>query len=425
MLFWVVFSLICLFICIGTFKKPAIGIAAVWCMYGLEQWAQGNQLIFLTNSALINILIGTNAVIAFTLIVFRGGGAFKYYPSLALLILFLFGYSYISVQWSPRIDLSYGIWHKFWPYLIILLMISPLLFNKIEDFKYVFSSFALVGGILVIMLIFQVDWVDRRIVLTGGIGGFKRYTNDQLGNPLTIAQLGGYVFFATILIKNHSIKLLKYLKWPIAATCLILIVKSGSRGQLIGVFISMMLTWPIVNKISSIKGFFSILFLVGSIYSVVLWSLDAFWKDSSRWDDSAMEHSMGGRFDNAFVLLDHWGRSGIHMLIGLGNSASFDPRIIGIYPHFLPFEILGEEGVIGFAIYLLILMSIVRIGFNLYKRVKSVNIVNQYFAVLLSMVIYSFLISLKQGSLLGNMEFFMAAIMLAKFDKLTKDYVEA
>lgn len=421
MLFWIVFLLICLLLSIGTLKKPGLGIAGIWCMYGLEQWAQGNQLVFLANSALVNMLVGINASMAFLIILFKGGKPFSNYPLLAVVILFLFAYSFISVQWSPRIDLSYGIWNKFWPYFLILLIISPLLVNNAYDFEYIFSYFVLIGGVLVYMLIFQVDWVDRRIVLTGGMSGFKRYSNDQLGNPLTIAQLGGYVFFATIYIKNNSLKILKLLKWPIAAACLILIVKSGSRGQLIGVFISLMLTWPLVNKISNIKGFISILSLIISIYSVVFWSLDTFWKDSARWKDSEMEHSMGGRFDNAFILLDHWANGGISMLFGLGNSASFDPRIIGIYPHFLPFEILGEEGIIGFGIYILILILIIKLSINVYKRVKGDKVIGRHYAVLLSMVIYSFLISLKQGSLLGNMEFFMAAIILAKFDKLTKN----
>ncbi|WAR45344.1 hypothetical protein [Methylomonas rapida] len=421
MLFWAAFSLICLLLVAGTINRPSIAMIGIWCMYGLEQWAQSNQIIFIEKSWLINIFIGVNALIGFLLMGFKRGNPFKNYPMLAILILILFAYSFISVQWSPRIDLSYDLWRKFWPYLITLLIINPLLFSKHEDIKPVLSYFVIIGGILVYMLAFEVEWFHRRIVLTGGRGGFSHYLNEQLGNPLTVAQLGGYVFFSALLIKEHSIKILKILKWPIAALCLVLIIRSGSRGQLIGVFFSLMLTWPLVNKVSNIKGFFTILFLLASITWVVTWSLDEFWKGSSRWKDSEMEQSMGGRFDNAFVLLDHWGRSGIKMFIGLGNSASFDPRILGIYPHFLPFEILGEEGIIGFSLYILILIFLLKTIIRTYKKIKLDIKMNQYAAVLLSMVFYSFLLSLKQGSLLGNMEFFMAAIILAKYEKIVEN----
>lgn len=421
MLFWVTFILICFYTIISTVRKPSVAIAAVWCMYGLEQWAQGNKAIFIHNSALVNIFIGANALIGLLLILIKRGRPFKSYPSIAVLIIMLFAYSFLSVQWAPRIDLSYEVWHKYWAYLITFLIITPFLFGKIEDFKPVFSYFVLIGGILVYMLVFQVEWFHRRIVLTGGAVGFSHYFDAQLGNPLTAAQLAGYVFFASVLIKDHSIRILKLLKWPIAALCMILIVKSGSRGQLIGAFVSLLLAWPMVNKVSSIKGFFSIMVFIASISSVVIWALDEFWKGSSRWKDSEMEESMGGRFDNAFILLDHWGHSGFKMFIGLGNSASYDPKIIGIYPHFLPFEILGEEGFVGLTLYLSILFFLLKSIIDTYKYISKDPIAKQYCAALISMVSYSFILSLKQGSLLGNMEFFMASIIVAKFGLVAKN----
>src|SRR5690606_5492751 len=135
-----------------------------------------------------------------------------------------------------------------------------------------------------------------------------------------------------------------------------------------------------------------------------------------RYSADTMTEDVQGRLNMATKLIAAWFDSPISILFGLGNSASFDPSIIGIYPHFLPLEILGEEGFVGFAVYFAIVLLITG------KVLKSLRYVRtkRYlpgeiagFSLGTSIWIYTFLLTLKQGNLLGNTVFFTISIILA------------
>ena len=424
MIFLSLISLVFLSLFIFTIRTPAVALVGVWCIYAIEQWAQGSNIFFIRHNSFINIVVGILVLTGVMIKLFKYHQLLKYYPKIVVPILFLFIYSFISIQWTQRIDLSYEIWSTYWPYLITFLILSPLLLTKNDEFKSVFNVFIVIGGLVVYGLLFHVEWFHRRIVFIGG-----RFENELLGNPLAVAQMAGYLFFVCMFMLRQSISdkfnyLFVPIKLMVGVICLLLIVKSGSRGQLLGLIATFILFLPLVYKLTSIKGFLLVSIFSLLIVGAIIWGLDEFWgqsSNSSRWNQKEMETSMGGRFDNAFVLLDHWYKDPLTMLVGLGNSASYNPKIIGIYPHFVPFEILGEEGVIGFFVYILILVSIVRIGFRLFIETKGSALDRQYFTIFLSMVFYSFTISLKQGSLLGNMEFFMAAIILGKYELILKN----
>jgi len=345
---------------------------------------------------------------------------FKDYPKVAFPILLLFAYSFISIYWTQRIDLSYEIWGKYWPYFITFLILSPLLPAKHDEFKLVFNIFIIIGGLVVYALLFHVEWFHRRIVFVGG-----RFNNELLGNPLAVAQMAGYLFLICMFMLRKQVDekfnyLMAFIKLVVGVICLLLIVKSGSRGQLLGLIATFIILFPFVYKITSFKGIALISIFGLLIVGAIVWGLDEFWNESSRWSEEAMQHSIGGRFDNAFVLLSHWYKDPLTILVGLGNSASYNPNILGIYPHFIPFEILGEEGLIGFFVYIMILINIISIARRGFKATKSSIVDRQYLTMFLAMVCYSFFLSLKQSSLLGNMEFFMAVIILGKYELMLK-----
>ena len=130
-------------------------------------------------------------------------------------------------------------------------------------------------------------------------------------------------------------------------------------------------------------------------------------------------------------MLDAWMDSPGTMLVGLGNSASYDPNItdctspVGCYPHNLWVEILTEEGIIGFAIYLALV---------LYVSVAAVRAISDQsvdekhksaLKVLFAFMIFELILSLKQGSLLGTWRFFLFAILLDRSVNLMYQPVDA
>jgi len=387
-------------------------------MFGLEQWAQASEAFFLLHQSFTNLTIGCVIVFGLIINLIKSRPIFANYPPVGWLILLLFLYAFISASWAPRPDLSYEVWAKAWPYIITFVVLAPLLITRLPDLEPVFLLIIVMGGVLALLLTFGVEWHFRRIVLSARFGG------EVYGNPLAVAQMAGNVVFAALLLKGRKTK--KYfdpIKWVLAAICLVLIIKSGSRGQLIALFLSLIVTWPLAHSIQNFKGFLFALGLLAIVFFVSSWALTEFWGKTDRWSDQSMNEAVGGRLDQAFVLLTHWLKNVFTIFFGLGNSASYDPRIIGLYPHFVPLEILGEEGLIGFSLYLYIIFSGIKSAVESYSLTKNSDQARQLLAVLCSMSIYAFLLSLKQGSLLSNLEFFMFIILLVKYEILLKNSI--
>jgi hypothetical protein len=266
-----------------------------------------------------------------------------------------------------------------------------------------------------------VEWEYRSIVLSSH--GMPIY-----GNPLAPAQIAGNVAFATLFLKfKHKIKIWALLKWIVIALNLALIVKSGSRGQLIAAILLMGLALPFSQQIHSIKGWIVIAITISSIASITYWTLDLFWGGSQkiggqiagRWSEETMSEDMAGRFDNVLLLMRLWFSTPMTLLFGLGNSTSYDPRVIGIYPHFVPAEILCEEGLIGFVLFILILLLTIRSVVHTYEKVKHNEQDRSVLVVLCLMFLYAFILSMKQGSMIGNLDLFMFVIMIGKFERIT------
>jgi len=400
---------------VALWKHPAVALAGVLCMFGLEQWGQASHHFFLQNPAFTNVLIGGILVLALISKVLKGESLFENYPATGWLVLALFSYACVSAIWAPRPDLSFDVWSGRAPYVLTLIVLAPLVISQSSDLQVSFKTLILVGSFLIILLLAFVSWDSRLIVLGEG-----------RGNPLAVSSMAGMVALVAILVDVWpSSKLWKLLRWVVVILCMILIVRSGSRGQLLGAIAVAVMCWPLSRKGTSLKHFLSLLCLVLFLGGITSFALEEFWAEKSsyfaggsRWSEEAMAGAMVGRFEQGLYIVGLWLDSPETIFFGLGNSASYDPRILGIYPHFVPLEILAEEGVIGASLFLMILYVTARSALRCYRFVYLDPKERSIFAGLLALFLYTFLLSLKQGSLLGNLEPFMFAIMLGKQAKL-------
>ncbi len=404
---------------ITLWKHPGVALAAVLCMFGLEQLGQATTTFFAQHHTATNYLIGGILVLALLVQgAKKGFSLLAGYPPVGWLTLALFLYAFASTQWAPRADISLDLWASRWPYLIAIVVFSPLLITQSRDLRAANIGMLVIGGVLTILLLFFVKWEYRRIVL-----------GHDLGNPLAVSSMASMVVLIAVLADPWpESKLWLPIKWALVALCLALVVRSGSRGQLLGVIAISAACWPISRQIENVKQFFAWTCLLLFLGGITTWSLQEFWAEQemyyaggNRWSDQAMEGAMSGRFDNAILLVQLCYRSVKTIIFGLGNSASFDPRILGIYPHFVPLEILAEEGLIGFALFGLVLFSAARNAFKCHSQVNMTPIDRKVFSALLALFLFASLLSLKQGSLLGNLEPFMFAIILGKHSKIFPD----
>ncbi|MCC6142136.1 MAG: hypothetical protein IT389_16165 [Nitrospira sp.] len=136
----------------------------------------------------------------------------------------------------------------------------------------------------------------------------------------------------------------------------------------------------------------------------------------SRWGEEGAKEDVYGRLNNAMRLVHLAYETPETMLLGLGNSASYDPRILGIYPHFVPLEVLAEEGLIGFGLYALILYYLFKSVVRSFRLIGDDQSERMLLGGLVGLCMFTLLLSFKQGSLLGNLEFFMLAIILGRYE---------
>ena len=149
-----------------------------------------------------------------------------------------------------------------------------------------------------------------------------------------------------------------------------------------------------------------------------------------RWSEESAQESISGRLNNALLLVRLAYSSPETVLFGLGNSASYDPRILGIYPHFVPLEVLAEEGLIGFGLYGMIFYCVLRSAFRSFRILAGEPKERLLLGGLVGLYLFTLILSLKQGSLLLNLEPFMLAIILGRYERIllwnqaTEDVIE-
>lgn len=396
-------------------KHPAVALAGVLCMFGLEQWGQATHPFFAQHQTFTNYLVGGVLLLALSVKFIKRDAALANYPPVGWLVLSFFLYAFASTIWAPHPDVSLNIWMSRSPYVLTIIVLTPLVISSTRDLQIALKALVVVGTFLTVLLLVFVSWESRAIVTEGGYG-----------NPLAVSEMAGMVALVTILGNPwDSSKSWQIIRWAGATLCLFLVVRSGSRGQLIGLIALTALCWPIARRMTSFKQLFlwgvTILFLTG----ITTWALQQFWGQhnayyagGNRWSEKAMEGAMAGRFEQAFYLTRIWFQSPDTVFFGLGNSASFDRRILGIYPHFVPLEVLTEEGLLGFGLYLMILYSTLRNAFRCFKKIDGDPKELRALGALISLFLFTLILSFKQGSLLLNLEMFMFAIILGRWNKL-------
>lgn len=395
---------------IGVLVRPATAFSAVSCIYGLKQWGQSTNGWLAAHPPATNLAIGVLVLCAIVAAAARGRCVLCRIPKITWLIFGLLLYSLLSLAWTPRLDLAEQIWRDGYPYLLTFIVLVPLVLQEPEDFRLALQWLVVVGGLLVFVLLVLGHWGERGLSL--GTTSMEQETN-----PLALAGLGGSVAAAAMLLRMRLGGIIVWgLRLAVVGASLVLIIKSESRGQLIAVVAAMLVMLPFSVKISSWRGMAIVIVGCAAIGATLLYSFSNMTsrENTERWSQSTQSADAEVRVSMVEKLLSAWGQSGGTILGGLGNSASWDPDINGIYPHDVPMEVLGEEGLIGFALYLAILTNALRALLSALIATARDPRNRSSVAALGGGFLFFTLISLKQGNMLGSVEFFMYAILLAR-----------
>ncbi|AEF98860.1 hypothetical protein Metme_0415 [Methylomonas methanica MC09] len=383
-------------------RNSAIAYGYLLSIFSLEQWLQTKDVFFVTHSSFVNITSGL--VILFSAILgwVKNKQNMPTFSSIYLLIIVLYGYAFLSCFWSPVPNISFSNYVSALPYIMLTILVAPLTIVDLVKTDKMLIFLVVFGSVLLVILLTSTDWGYRTVVLAGNNAHLKT-------NPLALASFSGYVFIASMFMDGRS--KLRYLRWFVAILCLLFAVKTGSRGQFIFMIFSVLIFFPLSKPKINFGSFFYVLFfgliLVGLSYLIMLnFSGIEQAGSQSRWSGGGLDRDFSNRFAAAQNLLFFWLKSPLSIFFGLGSSASFSKEIFGFYVHMVPFEVLGELGLLGFSIYFIILFKTYKSFKKSFFTDKLSQAEKNILASLYAMLLFEFLLSFKQGSLLGSVPFF-------------------
>ena len=386
-------------------RLPGIALVGLFCMFVIEQWAQSQSVFFVERSVVINVLFALITGFALSMRIMRRDLRKEPYPLGCWLVIVLFLYALLSTNWTDdAIDVQ-TIWTAWAPYIVVQILIAPLLVADPKQLTKIFAYQIFFGGLFAALIISSAEFVGRKILLGGD--------SSLVGNPLAIAEASGITIICAVMM-TRMFRGDVFVKLLICGICLFAIIKSGSRGQLIALAFALIVAFPITYSVKNPK------IVVGSALVVLLLGyatlvgLDLFWADSDRFSGDTMARDYQGRLGKITRLMTAWLADPGAIVFGLGNSSSFSTSINGSYPHFVPIEILCELGIVGALMYLWLLAIVIRESIFVAFRYKGERNETAGLAILVGVVVYMFMISLKQGSLIGSSTFFMSVMIFVR-----------
>jgi len=382
-----------------TLHRPAIALAALLCMFGLDQLGYIYHPFFRSNSAFTNLYILLLVAVAVVL-AYRPGGLppFRHWRVRGLSVG-LFLYALLTLAWTPVDGWAY--WSAAWPYLIASVLLAPLLLNRESDLPRAHQAFLWFGGIIVLFLATVPDWGGRSLMVTGA--------DEDTGLPLALAQMSGYLLIIGVAHVSASLTNLLWLASVVIAA-LVVAILTASRGPLIFSIVSVAFMAPLIWQRIGVKNVLQMLAGVGLLVVLSYYIFERTDAYSERWETGEMLTDFGERYEMAATLLSEWAQSPLSVVFGLGNSASFSPDLIGVYPHIVMLEVLGEEGLVGFALLTAILLISLRQAKQM-RRMRLENPARRAFAANFGCLVFTLLLTFKQGSLIGSPTMFLFAVV--------------
>jgi hypothetical protein len=157
----IAFAGLCLYAC----TRPAVALALIILMFPAEIVLQGVSPA-LRSSGLglkaVNIAVGAVALIAASGVAIRSPAAITKLLSPACLSVYaLFGWSAITLLWSPGAEAGSEVIMGQLPYFFVILVLAPLLISSIDEFAAVTSAILLGSCVLCCIVLVSPEFVTK------------------------------------------------------------------------------------------------------------------------------------------------------------------------------------------------------------------------------------------------------------------------
>lgn len=394
---------------IGAWLRPPTAIAALACLFGLKQLGEASKAWLAVNAVVTNFAVAAVVALAVVRRLLQGKMTGNRMPAVYWLILAFYAYALLSVAWTPALAPALNIWGHDYPYMVLFIFVAPWLASTNVDLRTAFGWLTCVGGFLVVVLLLTARWGDRGLLVSSG------GVLDE-SNPLAIADIAGVVAVTALFSTSARLGILTWVvRLSFAAVCAIAIVRSGSRGQLVATCATILLMLPVAYPVTRLRSAAGALVAVAVVGGAIAWAVASYvhWYDD-RWAKGTEFGDVADRWTMVTALLKVWAQDGMSVVFGIGNSGSFSPSIVGFYPHNVPLEILGEEGVVGFALYVILIARVVVAAFHGVRYAGGDLAQRGLLAATLGCFFFTLIVSLKQGNAIGSVTFFMFAVLACR-----------
>jgi hypothetical protein len=404
---------------VGSVLRPPLALVGVLCLFGLKQWGQSASPLLAQYPLLTNVAIGVVAFIAVLRAAFKRSCLFCRLPPAQVYTICLFLYALVSLTWSLDLDDGLITWASAGPYLIVIVFLAPLVIDNLDDLKTAAGWTLVLGGSLCFLAVVFGNWGFRGLALASSIPtGALLEAGPEIfeTNPLALADLGGIVTVtAATLLLDRKAFFLKTIAICVLPFALAVIIRSGSRGQLVAALPAVLFAASVALRLRGFRAWLALSLLTLLVLGMGWWATSLVDVNKSRWLGlEVATNDVQGRFEMAGAVLNAALAHPLAMFIGLGNSSSF--KLLGIYPHITILEVLAEEGLPGIALYLALLIYAVR-GIRRSAQALADDPKRRVaLGILAGLFLYELILSWKQGALLGSPYVFCCAIILGRIE---------
>lgn len=366
--------------------------------------------VFLSGGLLsINLTLLSICTVAVFYLLKINGNSIKTYDfnnGQILIICFLL-YALITVSWS--LAPNYG-FRKI--YLTIIIVVILSLFRRLiilnpTKFLTVYSLFSTIFLIVFFLInglaIFDLSTIYSRFNLTG----------DQ--NPIVVAY---FLCFGalTLLYAFLDKKIPFYLRCvflSVAFASMSLIVLTGSKGPIVALVLSPIISYVLYSKIS-LRSFVNVILAVFGIYIIVFFAITIIdfspvfleYIDARFSGDNENSSSFSSRLELYNMAFNRIGKSDFfEILMGQGSGSAgylYTKKDDMMYPHNIFLEVFFEYGLIGFSLFVTMVIRVI------YINIKAVDSVQFYAA----MFYFGLIVALFSKDMMGNCLIFASYIYI-------------
>jgi hypothetical protein len=393
--------------------RPSLAVATTLCVFAFEQWAQSKSAFFGQHPMFLNVGVGLISLTAFAAVVLRGQNPFRNLQPAWWVFLALYLFAGLSCVWALNPNESLFLYVDSLPYYVSIVFLTPLLITRPADIRNTLVDTLVLGAITLVLIAFGTElhrW-GRTIELQEVV--LKSGKVSTRGTPLAVSSLAGWVVMISILLDfSQMARWLKLLRWLVVPVAIFVILRSGTRGQMLATFpVMLAFIWfsrkvSITRVVGAVTAIAVVLVISAALFSEVA-AADA------RWTLQKMVASFEStRVQLSSELLTAWlNASPIHLMIGLGSSSSWD--VLDFYCHVVPLEVLVELGLIGFALLLLFYAFMAKSFLQGYAIARK-SPHRSAFVALAAVCTYEMLMTLKQGAFVTSFVPFSLCFMVLR-----------